>query len=96
MPHLVVSLAGCDLVPSDTSTDYGELLSLEVTSGLESEYVRYTIVDLDEISITATFANGALTVEGSDLTFSPENLDTKNRRSKLLIPTEKSSDLFSC
>lgn len=76
MPLLVVSLAGCDLVPSDTSTDYGELLSLEVTSGLESEYVRYTIVDLDEISITATFANGALTVEGSDLTFSPENLDT--------------------
>ncbi len=76
LPLLVVSLAGCDLVPSDTSTDYGELLSLEVTSGLESEYVRYTIVDLDEISITATFANGALTVEGSDLTFSPENLDT--------------------
>lgn len=76
LPLLATSLVGCDLVPSDTSTDYGELLSLEVASGLESEYVRYTIVDLDEISITATFTNGTLTVEGSDLTFSPENLDT--------------------
>ena len=76
LPLIVVSLSGCNPVPSDTSIDYGELLSIEVSDGLKDEYVRYTVVDLNEISVTATFVNGNKTVEGSELTFDPETLST--------------------
>lgn len=76
LPLIALSLTGCDPVPSDTSMDYGDLLSIEVADGLEDEYVIYTIVDLDEVLVTANYANGSTTIEGSELTFEPEELDT--------------------
>ena len=76
LPLIVVSLTGCNPVASDTSMDYGNLLSIEVSDGLEDEYVRYTIVDLGEVSVTANYVNGSTTIEGSELTFEPEALDT--------------------
>jgi len=72
LPLVAMTLVGCDPVVED----YGALLDIEIASGLQEEYVQYTIVDLSEISVTATFEKKVLTVEGADLTFDPETLDT--------------------
>ncbi len=72
LPLVAMTLVGCDPVVED----YGALLDIEIASGLQEEYVQYTVVDLSEISVTATFEKKVLTVEGTDLTFDPETLDT--------------------
>ncbi|HOC80719.1 MAG TPA: hypothetical protein PKK21_02440, partial [Bacilli bacterium] len=72
LPLVAMTLVGCDPVVED----YGALLDIEIASGLQEEYVQYTVVDLSEISVTATFEKKVLTVEGADLTFDPETLDT--------------------
>lgn len=71
LPLAVLSLAGCN-----PPIDYGELLGIEVLSGLQNEYVQYTTVDLNEITVKATFEEKEVTIYGSELTFSPETLDT--------------------
>ena len=72
LPLVAMTLVGCDPVVED----YGALLDIEIASGLQEEYVQYTIVDLSEINVTATFEKKVLTIEGTDLTFDPETLDT--------------------
>ncbi|MFA5443319.1 MAG: hypothetical protein WC286_05590, partial [Bacilli bacterium] len=72
LPLVAMTLVGCDPIEEEL----GSLVDIEVASGLKTEYVQYTIVDLDEISITATFENKAITVTGDELTFNPETLDT--------------------
>ena len=51
LPLVAMSLAGCE----PPIEELGDLLDIEVASGLKQEYVQYTIVELDEISVTATF-----------------------------------------
>ena len=75
LPLVAVSLAGCNPTITDTS-DYGQLLSIEVLDGLQEEYVQDTIVDLTSVSVTATYEGTTLTIEGDDLTFNPTILDT--------------------
>ena len=75
LPLVAVSLAGCNPTITDTS-DYGQLLSIEVLDGLQEEYVEDTIVDLTSVSVTATYEGTTLTIEGDDLTFNPTILDT--------------------
>jgi hypothetical protein len=72
LPLVAMSLAGCE----PPIEELGDLLDIEVASGLKQEYVQYTIVELDEISVTATFEKKTVTIEGSDLSFDPETLDT--------------------
>ncbi|MFA5421263.1 MAG: hypothetical protein WC344_00505 [Bacilli bacterium] len=72
LPLVMMSLAGCDPVVEE----YGDLLDIEVASGLQEEYVQYTVVDLNEVSVTATFENKTITINGANLTFTPTTLNT--------------------
>ncbi|MFA5235416.1 MAG: hypothetical protein WC399_00980 [Bacilli bacterium] len=76
IPLLALALVGCNSSSEGSSFDPGDLLSIEVVSGLEEEYEQNAVVDLDEITVTATFENDEETIEGSELTFAPETLDT--------------------
>lgn len=74
LPLVAVSLAGCN--PPTDSSDNGQLLDLIVLSGLKDEYVQDTIVDLSKVSVSATYENATITINGNDLTFDPAILDT--------------------
>lgn len=75
LPLVAVSLAGCNPITTDTS-DNGQLLEIAVLSGLKEEYVQDTIVNLSQVSVSATYENATLTINGNDLTFDPATLNT--------------------
>jgi len=76
LPLLAVSLAGCDPLPSDSSTGEGALLAIEVASGLKEEYEQDALVDLGEVIVTAHYENADLAILGENLTFNPDSIDT--------------------
>ncbi|MDD3099362.1 MAG: hypothetical protein PHW36_03375 [Bacilli bacterium] len=80
LPLIVVSLAGCDPVTTDSGSSdtsgLGALLNIEVVSGLKEEYVQYEIVDQNEVMVLAEYENGFENVGGDQLTFDPGILDT--------------------